>query len=196
MNLESKKTFDSTAVAGVKYTLRRLNQRQRAKRDLTVAAEKLEYGELCSRYLELQEEWKGKESERPKDVQIEVATVNYRLGLLLNAHIKPATIRAALVKIEMTGIDGKPEPFTVDGKPYTPESFTDLCDNDDLIDEIWTNAEALAGLSVIQSEVFSSPSPSDEAAAGETPSTIAQSAITTAGGESATAANSTPIASE
>jgi hypothetical protein len=183
MDLESKKTFDSVSTPGVKFTLRRLNQRQRAMRDLKIADEKLEYDKALGPFLKLEEEWKGRESERSPEVLAEVASLNYRMGLILNAHIKPATIRAALISIGKVGESGKLEPLTVDGKPYTPDTFVELCDKDELMDEIWIEAETLAGLKVRQAENFSSPSPSQEAAAGGNPLTSATSATTMDTGE-------------
>jgi hypothetical protein len=144
LTIQSKVSIDSEAAPGVTYVIRRLSKLQRAKRDIPVLAERVKFTELYKEYQKLDE---------PKDAAVHetnaprLAALDYEMGLLMDAHLKPAAIRAGLVSIEG---------FAVEGYAQAADAVIQ-CGDDSLIDEIWGHCEALAGLSGEQQKNSSSP---------------------------------------
>jgi hypothetical protein len=188
MDLESKKTFQSESSPGVSFTLRRLSASARARRDLSISEHSLLRNEIARKGYELYKPFKPakgstEESPIPPDVMKEINVLTDHLGMLDEAYVKPATIRAALLKIEGS---------TLDGKPYTADSFIDYCTDDALMEEVYERAKELSGLPPEQASTFSSPSASDAAGAGSTSNTTATAAIPAEAGKTETASSTTP----
>jgi hypothetical protein len=165
LSIQSKTTAESAVCPGVKFTVRRLNKIQRSARDLPVMEPRMRYTEISERYFEL----KGLKEPTP-ETEREARMIDYEAGLIINEHLKPASIRAALVSIEGLEIDGKPataDSLLADGSP----------DTDGLIDEIYAACEIASGLSGTQQKNLQSPSTSVEPADGETGGSTADPAV-------------------
>lgn len=150
LSIQSKTTIESESCPGVTFTVRRLNKIQRSVRDLPVMEPRMRYTEISERYFEL----KGRKEQTPETLR-ETKMLDYEAGLVINEHLKPASIRAALVSIEGLEIDGKPatvDSLLADGSP----------DTDALIDEIYQACEIAAGLTGTQQKNSPSPSTSVE----------------------------------
>lgn len=136
ITIQSKIPFDSEAAEGVKYVLRRLSKIQRAKRDLAVSKERVRFSDLMREFLTLPD---GSDEKPATPEQLERRRIlDYEMTLLMDAHLKPAAIRAGLVSIEG---------FSVEGFPGAADAVIE-CGGDELIDEIWGHCESLAGLSM------------------------------------------------
>jgi hypothetical protein len=166
MQIESKKTIESTTAPGVTFTVRRLNRIQRAKRDLGCMDARLRFTAAIERYRDLE---KVKEGARTPEQETEMRALDYEAGLIVNEHLKPASISAALTAITGLEIDGKPATVAAIIENGGPEV-------DELLDEIYTACEAASGLSGAETKNSQSPSTLPVATDGETIATIAETA--------------------
>jgi len=157
MDIASKITQESKVLPGVTFTVRRLNQIQRAKRDFGLIEERGRYTELYERYKAL-----------PDDAEhlVARAKLDHEMGLIINAHFKPAYIRAGLVSIEGYQIDG-----TAPSADKLIESGDEL-----LVDEIYLACEVASGLSAAAQKNLPSPGTSDKPEGGQASSSIAGNA--------------------
>lgn len=130
----ASKSFD-----GVTFTVRVLNNIQRAKRDLALLPQKAELTRLTSRLDDLRKQ--------DNFDTVEELRLDAEIGLLTNIHIKPALISAGLISI--TGADGI-------------SNAAELIDHgpDDLIDEVYVACFMASGLTHYQQKNSSSQSDS------------------------------------
>lgn len=142
--VETQFTQDSKACPGVRFTMRVLNQYQRAIRDSKIVDARTRISELSAKYSALPDPdgdptMPSAEAAR---LRIERNTIDHRLGLVITTELKPAYIRASLVGIE--GLHLNPEPVTTTADPWGG-----LIGNapDELLDEIYTAAVQNSGLS-------------------------------------------------
>lgn len=149
MDLKKTHTHESKAVAGVTFTIRTLNQFQRAQRDIGIAKERLEYSrkykemdEARNRYAPTLKELTDETARReliaalPHNQQMELASMNQELEMMRSLHLVSSSIKAGLVSV--AGL-------TVDGSTVSKDNFMDLA-NDALIDEVYAACEEASGL--------------------------------------------------
>jgi len=163
-SIKSRTVVESTNCPGVTFTVRRLNKIQRSARDLPVMEARMRYTEISERYFELKAI-----PEQTPELEREARMIDYEAGLIINQHLKPASVKAALVSISGMEIDGKPvtaESLLADGSP----------DADALIDEIYAACEIASGLTGVQQKNSQSPSTSPEPGDGETKGSIVETA--------------------
>lgn len=161
MNFDSTVTHESEALPGVKFTVKRLNNIERAKRDLAIAEHSIRFADLLSQIRELQGETDkgGKPLSDPSpDDKRSIARLDHEAGLVLNAYLKPAVLRGALVSVE--GLD-------IGGSPATADTVLASAP-DALIDEIWIQARTAEGMTGDQAKNSSSPSDSGAPVDGPT----------------------------
>jgi len=168
MQLTTRKTIDSAAIPGVRFTVRRLGKTQRAARDLQT----MEQRRKCAA---LAREWRallpamaedGVTFLKPEDDTAANrdarARIDEEYGLLMDSAIKPASIRAALVSIENLAVDGK---LVTTAKDFLDADAPAL---DDLGDEIFRACEEASGLTDEERKNLQPPTISSELAAGAT----------------------------
>lgn len=178
MTFESKTTHESQVHAGVRFTIRRLNVIQRAKRDSPLLQQRTRLTEIEQRIGEMTPG--PKEGTDPH--QIERARLQAEAKDLEDLYFRPAYIKAGLISIE--GCD-------VDGKPMNAEAVIDSAP-DGLITEIYIACIDASGLSPTEMGNLPSPSTSPEPEVGSASNTSADPASTTATTISATAAATFP----
>lgn len=163
MRFESQFTIDSKLFPGVRITVRRLNQVQRARLEFELLPHRVRYSDLMAKLEAL-----PKEPEPPAidPDRIERGRLTLESTAVLNAHFKPLTIRAGFISIE--GAD-------LNGSPFTADSLIEHGDSA-LIDEVWIAIEQEAGLSAEQTKNSQSPSTSAALEGGESKPTIAANA--------------------
>lgn len=152
VSFASKVPIDSVSVPGVRFTVRRISQAVRARRDLEIIEPQIRIAELSERIRILREPYGSKEDEpvkeMPIDIRVEVTKLDREMGALINGQIKPASIRLGVVAIEGAQYDG--EPGNVERLlEYGP---------DELIEEIWVAVQQHFGLPVDQLKNSQSPS--------------------------------------
>jgi hypothetical protein len=169
LNFDTEVTVPSVAVPDVQFTVRRLSRVERAKRDLTIAEYQVRHDEIDRTAAKLLEpfhdqikEWAkqyrdGEEQTDPDflptDLAHQVRTLRHEQAALMDAYIRPATIRAGLVSIE--GLCYR-------GKPATAELLI-ANGPDELIDEVFNAIAVHARLSVPQVKNSESLSGSNDA---------------------------------
>lgn len=190
MLYRSKVTRDSEVMPGVRFTVRVLNQIQRARRDSEIVSARIRVSEIAAKLNRLPDpdreilDIRGKatlEDREPTgperesiaaiearhgvdEARIERARLDHEMACIINTELKPAHIRAALIGIEGLEIEG--ETLAAPWDALFAEGPADL------IDEIYHASVTASGLTVDQSKNSSSPSPSDkQAGGGETIST-------------------------
>ena len=143
--VETQFTQDSKACPGVRFTLRVLNQYQRAIRDAKIVDARTRISELAAAYSSLPDPDaegapEGAEAAR---LRIERNTVDHRMGLIITTELKPAYIRASLISVE--GLRLNPEPSVI----VVGDPWGGLIANapDELLDEIYAAAVQNSGLS-------------------------------------------------
>jgi hypothetical protein len=145
MHLAPRTTHESKSIPGCTFVTRRLNSIQRAKRDAGIAEHRREYTRLTTELSALvrryigdgtPEERQAKLSALEPAKTLEMNALDDGARLVLDEHIRPAVIRAALVSIE--GADG-----------ITLESLFDEAP-DELIEEIDAACNAASGLTAEQ----------------------------------------------
>jgi len=159
MELKPRVTHESTAVPGVRYTVRTLNQIQRAKRDLEVFPHRAKIAELMAEM--------GRIPENDENFT-KRARLDMEIGLLINQHMKPAYLRAGLVSIEGVTIDGR------------EASVADVIDygDDALVDEIYAACAVASGITVEQQKNLQSPGTSENPGQpGESNTTVDAAAV-------------------
>ena len=168
MNIRPAFTQNSQAYPGVRFTVRVLNQYQRALRDSKIIDARVQVSELsrqlhavpdpdaeideiCARAKKEDREVTADEqaqidlitadSERFK-TRIERATLDHRIGLIINTELKPAYIRASLQSVEGLEIDGQ--------APKEPWDVLIQTAPDELLDELYVAAQLNSGLTQAQ----------------------------------------------
>lgn len=145
MHLTSRITHESKAIPGCKFVTRRLNSIQRAHRDAKIAEHRREYTRLTTELSTLvrrhigdgtPEERQAKLSALDNETTLAMNALDDGARLILDEHIRPAVIRAALVSIE--GADG-----------ITIENLFEE-GPDELIEEIDAACNAASGLTAEQ----------------------------------------------
>lgn len=151
----SKETQDSAAIPGMKFTVRRLNDIQRARRDMKLIDVRARLTELSARF------------EKIEDLEsIERRRLDYEIGLVINADLKPAYIRAGFVSMEG---------FEIDGAVPTAESLIES-GRSDVINEVYAACAAASGMTPDELKNSPSPGTSDVLGAGQESSTTASAA--------------------
>ena len=117
-SLNSKTVIASKIVPGVEIVVRTLNVVQRAKRDAKVACHRAEYSRLLAERRTLLDKLIGKDgtdAEReekyqnlPADQKAQDQTLFEQSECILQQHLVPATIQAALIEVRGYEIDGAP----------------------------------------------------------------------------------------
>ena len=177
LSLNSTISRESKAHPGVRFTVRRLNHLQRAKRTFGVLQHASRIQELLVEYRQVLEaagirarpfEEEQAETERRQAANNlpRAAALDSEIGQLLDAHIKPAAIQAGLLSI-----DG----FHVDGKAATPEQVLEFAPPD-LLEEIFLACETASGLNGEEQKNSQSPGLSPGPEAGNSKPTTARSA--------------------
>lgn len=170
LNFEPTVTIDAQSSPGVRFTVKRLSQMERAKRDMQIAVHTLRIGEIAARVKEIREPYQAKEGEQapkmPIEDQVEITKLDREAGVLWNLHVKPAFVRAGLVSV-----DG----MTHGGKPVTADSLLEY-GPDDLTDEVWLAVSNNASLTYEQAKNSPSPFTSTEQESGGEKSTGVQTA--------------------
>lgn len=164
MTLTGKKRTESTSSPGVFFTIRHLNQIQRAKRDMPILKERAEYTQAVqSQQAVLESIWgsvkratfeDGEAGDKafaaarnelyvaaPAEVKAKADLFYEQQDGIFRSVILPATIRAALVQIEGLLIDGK--------QILTVDDFLEQAP-DTLIDEVWRLCSEASGLTADQ----------------------------------------------
>jgi len=140
----NKTPHESKSVPGVRFTTRTLNSIQRARRDASIAEHRREYTRLTTELqLLVSKHVKGETGEEraacyealPLDVKLSIQRLEDESRIVLDQHITPAVIEAALVSIE--------------GETFTLENLADEAP-DALIEEIVTACSAASGLTADQ----------------------------------------------
>lgn len=164
MNFDSTVTRESMSLPGVSFTVRRLNQIERARRDFSIADETLKIAELITRHAQLNP---GEEKRLSPDEAAEVGRINQELDFLVNMHLKPSAIRAGLVSIDGLQIDGE-------------EATTEILiarGPRELVEEVWQACQESAGLGDEERKNSQSPTILPIRADGGESSTSAERAI-------------------
>ncbi len=115
-SLSSTFTVDSKLYPGAVYKIRTLNTIQRAKRDAAIASHRLEYTRLNAErqtiYKHLagdtgtDEEKLERVNAHPVEKRLPILDFDQKAQCILDEHIVPATIRAALISVDGIEIDG------------------------------------------------------------------------------------------
>lgn len=176
MTFESKINHESESFPGVKFTVRRLNSIQRAKRDAKMLEQRVRISELDAKQRALPKV----EPDQPDSAAVERARLTAELETLESEHFKPAYIRAGMISIEG---------FEVEGKAGGVEDVLEHAP-DELIAEIYLACIRASGLTEIQQGNSQSPSTSTDQEGGGETSTTAKSADTRATTKTATAGSS------
>lgn len=167
----SKKTHESTSCPGVKFTVRVLNEIQRARRDLALI-------DTRARINELRDKWSGlmpapKPGAKPEDAPddlgphaLEIVRLSEEAGMIERSVLLPAYIRASLISIE--GLE-------IDGAAATVDTLIES-GRDALLGEIYQACAEAAGLGADETKNSPSPGTSPEAEAGQESSTTAAAA--------------------
>jgi len=169
MRFESKFTVQSVTQPGVFFEVRVLNSIQRAKLDLQNLEARVKYSEIYAEIGRLPKPPEGDPPPADPDL-IEREKLRISADCILKIDIKPATIRAGLLKIE--GLE-------IDGLAATTESLIESGPSG-LIDEIWSAINNEAGLTEEQRKNSQSPSISAAPEAGQESTTNAATAGTSA----------------
>jgi len=96
MDFKTTETHESKTCEGVTFTVRTLNVVQRAARDLEIAEHNARAQELLAKYIQAGDD---------KDPVL-LARSDVEFGMIHNAHIVPAVVRAGLVEIAGLVADG------------------------------------------------------------------------------------------
>lgn len=155
MNLESKVSHESKSLPGVRFTVRRLNQIQRARRDGKIIDARVRISELTDQLNSL-----PKEDSEP-GLKLQRARLDAQIGIEIVTIIKPAYIRAGLLSVEG---------LTIDGQPVKPEDLIES-GQDDFLDEVYEACVTASGLSAEQEKNSQSPGTLDAAGKPGDPST-------------------------
>jgi hypothetical protein len=158
---------------GVVYVLRKMNERRRVKRELTVASIRLKVNEQSASL---------KTALADKDLPTgEIDRLNAQFGELLHGEWYPAWIRWGVDSISGLTIDG------------TPATIDSLCESgpSDLTEEIFLAVIAESGLSTPETKNLELPITSDAPVDGKTSSSIVSDATPPVGGEPETARSTT-----
>jgi hypothetical protein len=152
MQLTSRKTIYSKAIEGVRFSVRRLNRVQRARRDRSIAEQREQYFAASNAYFEAMKKagfeigpdgrWARKEGapEPTLEMSNEIRSFGDQATMYFDEFIVPASIRAGLISIENLACNG--ESIT------TADQLLDCESNaDDLIHEVYLACEGGAGLS-------------------------------------------------
>lgn len=178
MNFESKITHESRTVPGVKFTVRRLNVVQRAKRDAPLLQQRVRLTEIDHRLRSLPEiPVDGHDPFGP-----DRAALNVELQDLENLHFRPAYLRAGLISVE--GIE-------IDGAPVTAQTLIES-GPDDLIIEIYNACMSASEMNAVQQGNLQSPITSAEQEGGGESNTTVTSAAATDTISTAIAASTSP----
>lgn len=156
-SFNSKETIESATYPGVKFTVRILNDIQRARRDAKLL-------DVRARINELQDRWAVAKDKG--DGAIELLKINDEAALLSQSQLKPAYIRAGLVSVE--GIE-------IDGVPATVETLIESGPVE-LVNEIYDACVKASGLGAEETKNSQSPGTSPEAEAGQESNTTAPAA--------------------
>ncbi len=156
--LTPKITTESKALPGVKITVRRLTQIQRAMRDLDCMEQQVRIAEIQAELDELVKPFRktddADEQELPRDVVAKGTRLLNERNALEAAYVKPSTIRAGLIRIEGEGVARNADELIENGP-------------DALIDEVYTEISRASGLTVDERKNSSSPSDSIDPEGGK-----------------------------
>ncbi len=171
LTLKTKETFDSKTVAGVRFTLRVLNNIQRAQRDLQVSEQLATYYEKVRRQGRLIQKATASVPQLPpdpKEEQIaerraalegalanspdaeEIQRLDDEANRIYLSTIVPNAIRSAFISIEGIEVDGRPA--TIDELLTAAPGY--------LLEEIGSAAEAVSGLTPEEQKNSASPTTS------------------------------------
>jgi hypothetical protein len=156
-------TVESKKLDGVSFVVRRLSAVERANRDLLILDPQIRLTEINERMKLIRAPYQdetdaegkpieGTAREAPLEVLLELTKLDREAGCLINAHSKPATIRAGFVSAKG---------LTYDGKEATADLI--LANGPDvLIDEIWIAIDEHSGLTPDQKKASESSGTSSE----------------------------------
>lgn len=156
-SFNSKETVESVTCPGVRFTVRILNDIQRARRDMKLL-------EVRARINELQDKWVVAKDKGAG--ALELLKINDEAALLSQSQLKPAYIRAGLISIE--GLE-------LDGAPATIETLIESGPVE-LVNEIYDACVKASGLGAEETKNLPSPGTSPEAEAGQESNTTAPAA--------------------
>lgn len=152
ISIQPRKTFDSKAVPGVRFTVRTLNKIQRAKRDLPTLEIRHHLLKLLREYAFLEE---VPESDRTQEQISRMRMIDLEYTWLENSEIIPSVIRAGVVSIEGLALDEKPA--TIDALLESGGP-----DYDALIEELLAACRDAAGLGAAEIKNSGSDTTSSE----------------------------------
>lgn len=155
-SFSSKQTQESAACPGVRFTVRRLNDIQRARRNLKLIEARAHLTELSARFEDAGNG--GADLVSPEQMR-----ADHEIGLAINIDMKPAYIRAGLISIE--GLE-------IDGAAATVDTLIEFGPTD-LVNEVYGACALASGLTADQSKNSPSPGTSAVPEAGPESSTIA-----------------------
>lgn len=140
MDLRTKIEYESEVAPGVKYTIRVLNQIERARRDLQMRQSRLAARAAWEKVIELGRQiWGAEESPARREELLrghalanELASTTEFFQLITDADIMPAVVRAGVVSISGLSFDG--QPATVDtliasGDAQLLKEISNRCDD-------------------------------------------------------------------
>lgn len=148
LNLDRTITHESAVMPGVKFTVRRLSVRERAVRDLPLVDVRFRITELYRRLEEVKDKIKAPDGKSEADLdrlRLDAVRIDHEVGLLINAEMRPAYLKASLVSVE-----GLPKKLSV-------QDLIDAQELDPLLEEIYAAGIAAAGMGA--DEIKNSPSP-------------------------------------
>lgn len=145
--LKSKCRFESKAAPGAVFVIRTLNSIQRARRDASIAEQRLEFTRVSAELAALRKALIGNdgtvEDNRAKydalsiDDKMKLDFLAAKQNSLYEEYVVPANLKAGIVKIEGLKLDGQVVE-TVEQLYEAPDA---------LINELYEQCQAAAGLS-------------------------------------------------
>ena len=150
-SFSSKETHDSQACAGVRFTVRILNEIQRARRDAKLL-------ETRARINELRDQWAAA---KDKGTSLDMIKIDDEASLLSQSVVVPAFIRAGMISVD--GLE-------IDGAPATVEALIESGPAN-LVSEIYEACVRASGLNQEESKNSPSPGTSEGPEAGQETST-------------------------
>jgi len=156
-SFSSKETYESVTCPGVKFTVRVLNDIQRARRDAKLLS-------VRARINELQDKWTATKDNGGS--ALDLLKINDEAALLTQSELTPAYIRAGLISVE--GLE-------IDGAPATVEALIESGPKA-LVAEVYDACLKASGLGAEETKNSQSPGTSPEAEAGQESNTTAPAA--------------------
>jgi hypothetical protein len=173
MNYCSKTTHESTLYPGVVYTIRKMTERRRVQREMTIAPLRMRVNESTAAI---------KAALNDPDSAGAADQLNREFGLLLHTEWYPAWIRWGVSALDN---------FEIDGEKASIEMAIESGPTE-LLEEMFLAILGEAGLKPVEEKNLEAPSTSDGPVDGKTNDSTAPPATPPDGGKTATVPSITP----